>query len=76
LRNTFAAHVYYRKRLELARTQRRMEAEFGRQYFTATLNAVAAGKVHSTLTRQQLEELAHAVEPLPPGLSAPGQVDF
>ena len=75
LRNTLAAHAYYRKRLELARTQRRMEAEFGRQYFTATLNAVAAGKASSVVTRQQLAALAHAVEPLPPGLGAPGQIN-
>lgn len=34
LPSTLASHLYYKTRLDLARTQRRMENEFGRDFFT------------------------------------------
>jgi hypothetical protein len=34
LPSTLASHMYYKTRLDLARTQRRMEKEFGRDFFT------------------------------------------
>lgn len=68
-----SAHMYYHKRLGLARTQRKMEQEFGRDFFTATLNSVASGSSKATLSKMQLAKLVDAMELTPdPGLGVPG----
>jgi hypothetical protein len=58
-----AAHMYYKSRLELARTQRKMEEEFGRDYFTKTLNSVALhGSSKARLSKEQLRRLIEAID--------------
>jgi hypothetical protein len=58
-----AAHMYYKSRLELARTQHKMEEEFGRDYFTKTLNSVALHtNSNARLTKEQLQRLVEAID--------------
>ena len=50
-------HRYYFDRLELSRTQRKMEEEFGRDYFSSTLKPGGGNAGGGILSNQECEAL-------------------
>jgi len=74
LPSTLASHLYYKTRLDLARTQRKMENEFGRDFFTETLNKVKGQHGQAALlSDEKVRRLKGAIETEPlPGTGPPG----